>query len=175
MGSTTSSSRSPRTKTPLWTTLQKRMVPVLAWCSAHRGLSLGCVTAVGFLLGASLWIPSPPSPLDDQDDEIASLGEFDEFASEIDDVEAINTVPAPVPRAVFPSQIDDLAPLLAGNHELTHGIMTATFEGTPRSIDTGPVWLAGTIETEDLAPQAELLPEFPSAVPQAGGPLLIPQ
>ncbi len=175
MGSS-SSSRSHRSKPSFLTSAKERLTPALKWMGSHRYASLGVVAAVCASIMLGMGSSSEPSLINDSDDEIAALGDLGEF-----ETDAVTEIRLPPTRAVAThaehhTDIDDLASMFDNSPETGRGIMTATFEGPSRSVNAGPVWLAGTIETDDiLAPPMDFLPAIPSPARQAVGPLLIPQ
>jgi len=152
------------------------LAPFIAWCGNHPYVSLGVTTAVCALLTLGIWGASDPSVIEDGDeDEIAALGALGDIEAEsggevrVKPRRARESWPEPL------AGIDAPVPLFDGNSEFDHGIVAATFEGASRTANVGPVWLAGTIETDDVLPQADFLPTIPPPVRQAAGPLLIPQ
>lgn len=183
MGSS-GSSRSSRTEPSWWTTVHERSAPVIAWCSTHRYLSLAGLALLGVLLGLAISKPSARDSLNDEtDDDLAVLEEFEDFASEPRAEPPIKIARESSPHPATTAAFEDVTPVWGESSLPANRLMTATFEGSPPSVNAGPVWLAGTIETDDFSsssdplflPQAEPVRDFSPPEVQATGPLLIPQ
>lgn len=169
MASPSSSSRTNRTS------VMERMAPALAWFSTHRYASLGIVVFAGALVSLGIWGSSGSAlTADNDEDEIAALGELGDF--EADSSGELREKPSRAREfwAEPRTGMDASVPLFDRSSEFDTGIVAATFEGSSRIVNVGPVWLAGTIETDDVLPQADFLPTIPPPGRQAAGPLLIP-
>ncbi len=175
--SSRSSSRSRETGPPK--TLAEFVALVRECLGAHRYLALATSFAVVALGAMSVWNSFQSPDLmtdDDKEDELAQLGLFDELP--IDQGESdghtnrAQAVTVPTPHR---GPLEDLSPLFRPESIHGSGVITATFEGTSLSTPALPVWLAGTIETDD-EPVPRLQPDFArEPVQQATGPILVPQ
>lgn len=176
MGST-SSSRSKHAKTSANTSLADRVTAALAAGQRYTPVVLGVLAVGGALLCWGMWGNSASSAISDNaDDEIAALAEISEWDTDPETAAALKPSRPPATRTDSLAGRNDPPPAFDDGSEFAHGVVTATFAGTPRPVDTGPVWLAGTIETDDFPTQSDFLPEIPSSVqPASSGPLLIPQ
>ncbi len=157
--------------------MQSYLAPAWAWCSEHRYVSLAIATGVAMLvvLGSGNSFNTSTATTASDDDELVALDQFDDLADEPGtesrpSVTSVRTTPAE-----HHARFDDLTPFFGNANPPGTGIVTATFEGASRPVETGPVWLAGTIETDDVPAQTPFDPVTPAFLPQASGPLLTPQ
>lgn len=171
-----SSSRSHRNKSAATNPLRQRLAAAFALCSSYRYTSLGIVSSAGALLVMACWssFNSPAALVNDDEDELAAFDHLDGLEADLGEEVSSHPIRVPVPRLEQHAGFDDLVPMFAGNSAPEPGIVSAMFQGPPRSVDAGPVWLAGTIETDDIAPEGSFLPAIPAPVFPTTGPLLTP-
>jgi hypothetical protein len=172
------SSRSSSKKASPSTTVMSVFGNALAWCSAHRYAALGLGLGV-LVLGVAVVMNAPTKSSADVEDEDAEFSEFDPiddaplYASDLAPRVA-NPKTVPVRSHAQPA-FEDLTPLFAPMTSTDSGVIAATFEGRPQPASVAPVWLAGTIETDDDMPSIEIPSSFAAPVQQATGPFLAPQ
>lgn len=109
------------------------------------------------------------------DDELVALDQFEDLANEPSTESRLSVTSIGTPHTEHHPRFDDLTPFFGNATPRGTGIVTATFEGVSLPAETGPVWLAGTIETDDVPAQTAFDPVTPAFLPQASGPLLTPQ
>ena len=166
-----SSSRSSKATSRLVSTWRQHITTMRTWCGRHRYVALGVVLS-SLLLGVlALSFPNGSSVTETSgfdEEEFADLGLEDEV---VDDVGGKSLrAPQPIVKSVTPAssaEFTDLTLSFGGERIPATGVVAATFEGQPRSSANSPVWLAGTIETDD-SPVAP----FPQT---STGPILLPQ
>jgi hypothetical protein len=149
------------------------------WCSQHRYLVLGAALG-GMVLGV-IAIGNPLSPTavvtdDTESEEFRDLGLEDELPADTDKPSRSTsgfTSITPV-RPATPADFADLTLNFGGQPRPVSGVVAAGFESLPQSSPAAPVWLAGTIETDDELP-AFAFPSSSEVPQQATGPILMPQ
>lgn len=178
MGSSSSSRslRSTAAKSP-WDSLR-------TWCTQHRYLVLG--GALGVVVLGVFSIGNPLSPtvvvMDESgDEEFSDLGLEEELPVHTDKVSSkasrsstgfTSVTPVrPSPSADFA----DLTLNFGGEVPANPGVVAAAFEGMPQPSPAAPVWLAGTIETDDDITTFAFPSSAEVPLPQATGPILMPQ
>lgn len=166
-----SSSRSTKATKRLAATWWQHLAVIRTWCGRHRYLAIAAIMSPVLLIVLAIGLPSGSSVTESSgtDEE-----EFADLGLEDDPVDAVRNpsgpVPHPVVKSVTPAPSADFADFTMNfGHErpLATGVVAATFEGQPRSSASSPVWLAGTIETDD-SPVAP----YPAT---STGPILLPQ
>lgn len=176
MSSSSRSSRSAAgkstTKSP-WNTVQ-------AWCGQHRYVVLSGVLSV-IVLGV-LAIGNPSSDTvattDDADaEEFSDLGLEDELSIDTDKPSrsASGFTPVTPVRPAPSADFADLTLNFGGQSSSPSGVVAAAFEGSSQTSYEAPVWLAGTIETDDDIPAFVFPSSAEISLPQATGPILMPQ
>lgn len=166
-----SSSRSTKTTKRLTTTCWQYLTQLRSWCGRHRYLAITAIVSPVLLMVLTIGLPSGSSvteSLGSDDEEFADLGLEEETVGDV----RRQSLPSPQPlvKSVTPAssaEFTDLTLNFGGERLPATGVVAATFEGQPRPSASSPVWLAGTIETDD-SPVAP----FPST---ATGPILLPQ
>lgn len=148
-----------------------------SWLGSHRLITLGIALAITAVVANVAW-NSLQTPVvmtdDDDDDELKALGLFDELPVDPEPTAVTSRHRDSRKSTLTPTaEFDDLSPLFAVPGAARSAVVTATFEGTPPA--STPVWLAGTIETDDESDSLSIAPYAPGPIQQASGPFLVPQ
>ncbi|HET6425605.1 MAG TPA: hypothetical protein VFG20_18085 [Planctomycetaceae bacterium] len=174
MGTSSHSSRSKVTAfTRHWEQLR-------TWCGQRPyvvlGFGLSMVILGGAVIGNSFMTPVAVIN-DTEEEEFADLGlELDLPLDDARPSRSTLRVAAVTPvRPPSTAEFADLTTAFGTDHSPASGIVAATYEGLPSPSPEAPVWLAGTIETDDDLADFT----FPSPAGQVlapvTGPILSPQ
>lgn len=177
--SSTSSSRSARSAAGK-SAAKSPMNTMLTWCSQHRYVVLGTVLGVIVLGVFVIGNPSSPSVVakDDTDsEEFSDLGLEEELSVDKDKPtrSASGFTPVTSVRPAPSAEFADLTLNFGGQSTSTSGVVGAAYEGALQPSFEAPVWLAGTIETDDDIPAFAFPSSAEIPLPHATGPILMPQ
>lgn len=177
MGSSSHSSRSRSGKN---VTLLHRWNEFRTWCAGRPYVVVGFGLSVLILGGALLGNPfsAQVAVIDESEEE-----EFTDLGLEVDSAVEGGHRPRSAPRvaAATPlppsgsAEFTDLTAAFGRELSATSGIVAATYEGVSQPSPEAPVWLAGTIETDDEFADFALPSPADQFAPPVSGPILSPQ
>lgn len=166
-----SSSRSSKATSRLVSTWRQHITTMRSWCGRHRYVALGVVLSSLFFGVLALSFPNGSSVTETSgfdEEEFADLGLEDEVVDDVGRGQLEGSAAdceigyARVFSGVHGSDVE-----LWRRTDPSDGGRCCHIRGTARSSVNSPVWLAGTIETDD-SPVAP----FPQT---STGPILLPQ